>query len=80
VVDIRTRPTSLIILVVIELFGVAMAVTSGVHLAIPVALPAWAVVEGFAIVLAFAAWPVLAVRAALRPSHVRLAGVHLPSS
>jgi hypothetical protein len=66
--NLRQRPTALVILVLIELFGLVVAIAGSTDRAFTLAVHAWAMVEGVALVLAFAAWPVLAVRAVRRPT------------
>ena len=58
----RQRSTALVILAVVELFGVALAVDSPGLVPVAGGLRA----DHAAILFAFAAWPLLAVRAARR--------------
>jgi hypothetical protein len=59
----RQRPTALVILALVEVFGFALAVAARGSLTLAGGLRA----DHAALLLAFAAWPWLAVRAARRP-------------
>ena len=60
---IQQRPTAMVILVLVELFGVALALAARGSSTLAGGLGA----QHWALLPAFAAWPLLAVRAARRP-------------
>jgi hypothetical protein len=79
VATLRQRPTILIMVLLVEGFVLSLALHRGQVAGSALALPLWPVVESGLVLLAVAAWPLLAIRATRRPnpSLGQMARVHV---
>jgi hypothetical protein len=61
------RPAAFVTLVIVQLFGVALAIGAAGDVLEPIALPgSWRLAQYACLLCAFAAWPILGIRAVQR--------------